>query len=255
MKVLKFWAVLALVSLLAIGCGKKSGLEGKVVDGKGQPIANVKVVASQVQPIKGYEQFEATTGSDGSFRFGKLFPSSEYALFPWSDDWANMPMMTVQYDPTNLRVQFYKGGWITDRKMTAQSGPEGETMILPASLTIRFMVSSEGVIADSKTGLEWIVGPDRDANYAQAEQWVANCKVMGGGWRMPTRQELRTIYQQGVGERNMDSAFKTTGYYVWAELRDSSSAWDFNFDNGHEYWRDRDNSHNTRGFGVRSRPQ
>jgi hypothetical protein len=223
--------VLALVSLLAIGCGKKSGLEGKVVDGKGQPIANVKVVASQLSPIiKGYEQFETTTGSDGKFRFVKLFPSSEYAL----------------------RVQYYEGGWITE---TAQSGPEGETMILPASLTIRFMVSSEGVIADSKTGLEWIVGPDRDANYAQAEQWVANCKVMGGGWRMPTRQELRTIYQQGVGERNMDSAFKTTGYYVWAELRDSSSAWDFNFDNGHEYWRDRDNSHNTRGFGVRSRPQ
>jgi hypothetical protein len=347
MKVLKFWAVLALVSLLAIGCGKKSGLEGKVVDGKGQPIANVKVVASQVQPIKGYEQFEATTGSDGSFRFGKLFPSSEYALFPWSDDWANMPMMTVQYDPTNLRVQFYKGGWITDRKMTAQSGPEGETMILPASLmvksavttvegkfvngkgqpfanlkivakqvqpmkgyeqfettteadgtfrfdklcpvsqyiltaqegaffsekktlrtgldeqieknssplTIRFMVSSEGAIADSRTGLEWVVGPDRDTNYAQAEQWVANCKVMGGGWRMPTRQELRTIYQQGVGERNMDPAFKTTGYYVWAEPRDSSSACYFNFSNGSDIWDGRDGSNGGRGFGVRSRPR
>ena len=295
--------MLALVGLLAVGCGKKSGLEGKVVDGKGQPLANVKVVASQVQPIKGYEQFEATTGSDGTFRFGKLFPSSEYALFPWSDAWASMPMMTVQYDPTNLRVQFYKGGWITDRKMTAQSGPEGETMILPAPMmvksavttvegkfvngrglpfanlkilakqvqpmkgyeqfeatteadgafrfdrlcpvsqyiltaqegaffsekktlrtgldeqiekisspiTIRFMISSDGAIADSRTGLEWVVGPDRDTNYAQAEQWVVNCKVMGGRWRMPMRQELSTLYQKGVGERNMDPAFKTTG--------------------------------------------
>lgn len=231
MKVLKFWAVLALVSLLLIGCGKKSGLEGKVVDGKGRPMAKVKVVASQLPPIiKGYEQFETTTGSDGKFRFVKLFPSSEYAL----------------------RVQYYEGGWIME---TAQSGPEGETMILPASLTIRFMASSEGAIVDSRTGLEWVVGPDREMNYTHAEQWVVNCKVMGGGWRMPTRQELRTIYQQGVGERNMDSVFKTTGYYVWAEPRDSSSAWYFRFDNGTEYSHDRDRSYFIRGFGVRSRPQ
>jgi hypothetical protein len=345
MKVLKFWAVLALVSLLAIGCGKKSGLEGKVVDGKGQPIANVKVVASQVQPIKGYEQFEATTGSDGTFRFGKLFPSSEYALFPWSDDWANMPMMTVQYDPTNLRVQFYKGGWITDRKMTAQSGPEGETMILPAPMIVkqaittlegkvvngreqpfanikvvvkqvkpvkgyekfetttgadgmyrfeklfpdseydltlheddfnsrkatpktgmeeqavkisnhvRFLVSSDGVVRDSRTGLDWAVGPDRDTNYAQAEQWVANCRLAGGGWRMPMHQELKTLYQKGVGERNMDTSFKTTGWEVWAEPKDSSSACFFNFYGGLENWRNRDYSYNYRGFGVRSRPR
>ena len=110
MKILKFWIFLAFVSLLAIGCGNKTGLEGKVVDGKGQPLANVKVVASQLQPIKGYERFEATTGPDGAFRFGQLFPASEYALLPWSDAWANAPMMTVQYDPTNLRAQFDKGG-------------------------------------------------------------------------------------------------------------------------------------------------
>jgi hypothetical protein len=230
MKGLKFCAVLALISLLAVGCGKQSGLEGKVVDSKGQPLANVKVVASQVQPIKGYEQFEATTGSDGTFRFGKLFPSSDYAL----------------------GVQYYEGGRIT--KM-AQSGPEGETRILP-SLTIRFMGSSEGVIADSVTGLEWVVGPDSDTNYAQAEQWVANCKVVGGGWRMPTRQELRNIYQEeGIGKRNMDPAFKTTSPWVWSEPRDSSSAWRFHFDNGSDYWRTRDLSYNSRVFGVRSRPQ
>jgi hypothetical protein len=347
MKYLKFWAVLMLVGLLAAGCGKKSGLEGKVVDGKGQPMANVKVVVSQVQPIKGYEQFEATTGSDGTFHFGKLFPSSEYALFPWSDAWVNTPMMTVQYDPTNLRIQFYKGGWITDRKMTVQSGPEGETMILPAPVIVkqaistvegkilngrgqpfanlkvevkqaqpmkgyeqfetttgadgtfrfdklfpasdytltahedefvskkgtvktgleeqtvtlssqivfRFLVSSDGVVRDSRTGLDWAVGADRDTNYAQAEQWVANCRLAGGGWRMPTHQELKTLYQQGVGERNMDTSFKTTGWWVWAEPKDSSSAWDFDFNSGTEPSYNRRYSDDNRVFGVRSRPR
>jgi len=64
-----------LVTACLLGCGKKSGLEGKVVDGKGKPMAGVKVVAKQVQPIKGYEQFESTTGSDGGFKFGRLFPT------------------------------------------------------------------------------------------------------------------------------------------------------------------------------------
>ena len=67
-----------LMIFVVFGCGKKSGLEGKMLDGKGQPIAHVKIIAKQVQPIKGYEQFEATTGSDGSFSFTKLYPDSKY---------------------------------------------------------------------------------------------------------------------------------------------------------------------------------
>jgi hypothetical protein len=35
-----------LAVLLLFGCGKKSGLEGKIVDGKGQPLANVTIVAT-----------------------------------------------------------------------------------------------------------------------------------------------------------------------------------------------------------------
>ena len=118
----------------------------------------------------------------------------------------------------------------------------------------RFTVSAEGVIADSKTGLEWVVGPDRSANYAQAEQWVAGCNVAGGGWRMPTRKELATLYQRGIGERNMDPAFRPTGWWVWAEPRDSSSAWGFYFHDGYESWHRRDYSgRDPRVFAVRSR--
>lgn len=352
MKGLKFCAVLVLVSLLSIGCGKKSGLEGKVVDGKGQPMTNVKVVASQVQPIKGYEQFETTTGADGTFRFGKLFPSSEYVLFPWNEAWSGVPMMTVQYDPTNLRTQFYKGGWTFDRKMIVQSGPEGETLVLPAPLTIkpavstvegvilngrqqpfsnlkvianqqqpikgyeqfetltsadgsfrfdklfpvsdytlsaqeddfvsikgtvktgldeaiiklknqivyRFLVSSEGVIRDTKTGLEWAVGPNRDTNYEEAVRWVASCRLAGGGWRMPMRNELRALYQKGVGDRNIDPVFKLSESWVWAEPKDSSSAWFISFDHGsnEQPWNYMSYSNIDpvlRVLGVRSRPR
>jgi hypothetical protein len=36
--------------------GKQSAVEGKLVDWNGKPVAGVKITASQVQPIKGYEQ-------------------------------------------------------------------------------------------------------------------------------------------------------------------------------------------------------
>ncbi len=70
---------------------------------------------------------------------------------------------------------------------------------------------------------------------------------------MPTRQELATLYQEGIGERNMDPAFRMTGWWVWAEPRDSSSAWNFYFARGKEFWLNRNLSRNNRVFGVRSR--
>ncbi|MFH0825235.1 MAG: DUF1566 domain-containing protein [Pseudomonadota bacterium] len=151
MKVLARLVLAILVVTAFVGCGKKSGLEGKIVDGNGKPVANVKIVASQVQPIKGYERFETTTSSDGGFSFGGLFPTSEYVLFPWSETWGSAPMMTVQYDPTNLRAHFYKGGWTTERKMKIQSGPENQTLILPAPLSVRPALSIvEGQLLDGK---------------------------------------------------------------------------------------------------------
>jgi hypothetical protein len=50
----KLFVLCLAVVFLLYGCGKKAGLEGKLVDGKGQPLSGVKVIANQVQPIKGY---------------------------------------------------------------------------------------------------------------------------------------------------------------------------------------------------------
>jgi|SRR3989339_20686 len=89
--------------MFIIGCGgKSSGLEGKVVDGKGQPFANVKVAAKISQPIKGYEQFETTTGADGSFKFGKLFPTSEYQLILYSERWTLEKKIKAESGPSYI---------------------------------------------------------------------------------------------------------------------------------------------------------
>ena len=117
-----------------------------------------------------------------------------------------------------------------------------------------FCKYANGIVKDTNTGLEWLAGPDRDTNWNEARSWVENLTVAGGGWRMPTREELSVLYQKGAGTRNMTSLLKTTGWWVWSgETRDSSSAWDFDFYDGSENWRYRSSSNNSRGFAVRSR--
>ena len=116
-----------------------------------------------------------------------------------------------------------------------------------------FIAYATGVVYDKNTGLEWYAGPDRDTNWNDANAWVESLNVAGGGWRMPTKEELKTLYQKGAGTRNMTSLLKTTGWWVWSESRDSSSAWYFG--SGGASWFFRDYSYYWRGFAVRSRRQ
>ncbi|MBW1648169.1 MAG: DUF1566 domain-containing protein [Deltaproteobacteria bacterium] len=118
-------------------------------------------------------------------------------------------------------------------------------------LSERYTVLPEGVIADARTGLQWVVGPDRDMDFDQAVAWVGSCRAAGGGWRMPTREELRSLHQPGRGERNMAPVFQTSGWWVWAEPRDARSAWSFSFNHGCATWDARINSCYGRAFGVR----
>lgn len=249
---------------------KQSAVEGKLVDWNLKPVAGAHIFIKQVQPIKGYERFKTVTNSDGTFRIEGLYPSSVYVLSPWHDKWEGEWIVQGSYDISHVV-----------KKIKINSAPQGETAILKTikivvahtkfefrngvlkkggSLVIdlatgaeRFIVSPDGVILDSKTNLEWIVGPDKDSKYAQASQWVASCKTAGGGWRMPTPTELRALYLPRTGTRRMDPYFKTTGWRVWSEPHSSSESWYFSFsDNrarlsGHKY------SGGKRGFAVRSR--
>lgn len=115
----------------------------------------------------------------------------------------------------------------------------------------RYSLLHQEVIKDNATRLEWVVGPDRYTNYTQAVAWVHGCGIAGGGWRMPTLAQLRGLYAQGQGLSNLDPVFKTTGWRIWAEPRDASSAMIFNFETGREEWRDRNFDNFARVFGVR----
>jgi len=119
-----------------------------------------------------------------------------------------------------------------------------------------FIAYSTGVVLDKNTGLEWFADPDRDTNWNQAQVWVESLNVAGGGWRMPTVKELKTLYKKGAGKRNRTSLLKTSGYWVWSGKTKDLKAWGFNFSRGNWNLGIREGHYDfdgIRGFAVRSR--
>lgn len=117
-----------------------------------------------------------------------------------------------------------------------------------------FIAYINGIVKDTKTGIEWFVGPDRDTTWDEAKSWAEGLSIDGGGWRLPTLEELRTIYKEGAGTLNMTPLLKGSSWWIWSvETKDSSSAWLFSFNLGQGYLFERSSSFNFRSFAIRSR--
>jgi hypothetical protein len=124
--------------------------------------------------------------------------------------------------------------------------------VTPGPKQIRFTKAQNGVITDQTTGLEWYIGPDRNTDWKQAKSWTESLTAAGGGWRMPTIPELRSLYQKGAGPNNMDPLFQTAGFWVWSgQLKNASSAWSFLFSPGQENSAKLVLAGNGRAFAVR----
>ena len=238
--------LLVLSLIFVVGCGNSTSLEGKVEEGRGQPLANMKVVAKMSQPIKGHEQFETTTLADGSFKFVKLLPKSEYQLI------------------------FYYGGEREVKRFIIDSGPAGQTKILPEKVLIRFTYSKEGVVSDTKMNLMW-AAKDSGAytSWANAKFYCENYREGGyTDWRMPTQDELAGLYDTGKtyqsecrysgfwGSRRYDirltEYIRLTCMAPWAsETRGSQTAY-FHFSEGGRYWDYPSNDDRFRALPVRS---
>ena len=109
---------------------------------------------------------------------------------------------------------------------------------------------ANGIVFDSKTGLEWTAGSGRNMSWAEAVKWAKNLEIAGSGWRLPTRKELETLYQEGKGKRNMTGLLETAAWWVWsAEPDDSEGSSLFDFSRGSRDW----HSRTPRAYAVRAR--
>ena len=97
----------------------------------------------------------------------------------------------------------------------------------------RFQVNPEGIILDTRTGRQWAPDPGERMTWYQAGEYARRLRLGGfSDWRLPTRAEL-----QRLGAGGLDPAFKLAGCCAWSsESEDSSSAWEFHFGEGRDYW-------------------
>jgi hypothetical protein len=118
--------------------------------------------------------------------------------------------------------------------MKTDSGPEGETKMLPEPMIIRFMETKEGVVMDTKTNLMWATKDNGGGiTWGNAKSYCDNYR--GGGytdWRMPTQDELAELHADGayVGKVVL------TGIWIWASETRGSVAALFHFIDGSRHW-------------------
>jgi len=117
----------------------------------------------------------------------------------------------------------------------------------------RYVSKGNGVVTDIWYGLEWVAGPDEPTTFFEAESWVESLAVDGGGWRLPTLKELKSLYHKGMGSRNIPPLLKTKGWWVWSGEEESpKSIRVFGFSRGNEGWSLKGFDSNRRALAVRS---
>ena len=53
-----------------------------------------------------------------------------------------------------------------------------------------YLKYANGVVYDTKTGLEWIAGPGRNMSWEEAKKWAKGLKIDGSGWHYNTSNIL-----------------------------------------------------------------
>ena len=130
---------------------------------------------------------------------------------------------------------------VIERIEKVQADTEKDENAQPAKLACegRFLKYGNGIVKDMETGLEWIAASDRDTSWSQAKTWADSLYVNGGGWRMPTLEDLKTLSgscPKGGGRRHTTPPLQKE-YPVWSlNRRGPKAAYRFPFALGWDYW-------------------
>lgn len=205
-----------LISMFLFGCGEKTAsIQGKIVDGKGNPVSGVSMIFKQVQPTQGYEQFETKTGADGSFLLKGVAPSSDYTITMLSEKWK-----------TN----------VTQKIKTLEAG---QVLTLAAPIKIRFNQMKDGTIIDTKTGMQWFIYPVSDIT---AENVVDTVKGLNQGgfadWRLPSRADLASLQEEKASDKvpSAEPVLVNKVCCAWVLEPNTEVDWKFYVEEENELW-------------------
>ncbi len=140
----------------------------------------------------------------------------------------NGKMRIVYIESGTKKVAYYK--IITDGLMDRNGVILFSKTAKLKAKAIQLKALESAIYYDKKMGLEWLAGPDKATNWYAAKKWVLSLHdFAGGGWRMPTIEELKTLYQK-VEKCHIKPFLITTGCWVWSgETKGSSLAWGFDY--------------------------
>ena len=101
-----------------------------------------------------------------------------------------------------------------------------------AGRTRRFVMNPDGTVSDPSTRLMWAPAPKDSMHFDDAKEYVHSLRLGDyRDWRLPTIKELKTLFEEGVSERNIDDAFNTCGH-VWSNVEyfdEIPLAWTYNY--------------------------
>ncbi len=99
----------------------------------------------------------------------------------------------------------------------------------------RYRTTDCGSIADTKTGMEWYMGPDKDFAWQDANNWVRGLSACGKHWTLPSADEVRALFDKqttaGTGyysggrtwPAHVDPIFSGIGGGSWVWTKGSSA--------------------------------
>jgi hypothetical protein len=127
-----------------------------------------------------------------------------------------------------------------------------------------FIAYSNGIVYDRETGLEWVIGPEKNTSWEDARAWVGDLSIDGGNWRMPTMEELKTLYKNGQGLTKLNRLLRLNiTRWIWSKDKKYRNPLSLNLNSGRPF-RYRPDYHRYtsidrlggfQAFAVRSRDQ
>lgn len=127
----------------------------------------------------------------------------------------------------------------------------------------RYSAPGDGTVVDSKTGLQWTQRDNAiDIKWNSARSYCSNLGTAGGGWRLPSMDELEGIYDRSGTLTTscpkytceVSPLFSLSGYWYWSnQSNGSSKAWFFFLGSGSRYSATVSRANNLRALCVRRR--
>jgi len=85
-------------------------------------------------------------------------------------------------------------------------------MVVYANSTKYKFPTNDGIITDRTTKLEWIVCPESNLDWDNANEWIDSLEDQ---WRMPTISELEGLWDSGISSESW-GPFENDGASVWS---------------------------------------